>query len=169
MELDAERLDESWVNQFKAAEQPYDNFYKETPVAVDIICVYVNSKREVASVVKEKHHLLGEHGTLPKASLLDLIHANERRNGTTYRLGALAKYNFTVDSEEVISMDTIDAERHFHNQKYFGNVVFEDTIALFHDVNALFLIFNEKSARTRLTKHVRFHKPVRHTRRRKKH
>jgi len=165
--MDDEHLDESWLKQFKDAERPYEGFYKEAVVAVDVILVFVSSDREVASVVKEKHHLLNEGGLLPKANLVELIRANERRNGVAYRIDTIAKYNFTVDPDEVISMDTIDAKRYFHAQKYNGDVVFEDTIALFQDVNALFLIFNEKNARTRLTKHVRFHKPVRYTRRQK--
>lgn len=163
-----EYLDGSWVNKFKDAERHYNHFYKETPIAVDIVCLYVNANRQVVSVVKEKHQLLDDNGMLPKERLLEVIRLNEHRNGITYRVVAVAKYNFTIEPDELISMDTIDAADYFSSEKYLGNVLFGDTITLFQDVNALFLLFNEKGTRTRLTKHVRFHKPVRNTRRRRK-
>ena len=166
--MEEEHLDELWVNKFKEDEMPYRQFYKEKTVAVDIICIYVNAKQEVVSIVKDKHHLLDEKGIISKENLLQLIQTNKRHNGVDYTAGSIAKYNFTIEPDEVISMDTIDAKRYFHSQKYYGNVLFEDSIALFQDVNALFLIFIEKNARARLTKHVRFHTPVRQTRRKKK-
>lgn len=162
-----ECLDESWVNKIKAVERPYDHFYKEPTIAVDIICVYVNPNGEAVTVAKQKHQILSSGGVLPKEALLEIIKANKCRNGVRYCAGTIAKYNFTIEPDEVISLDTIDARNYLHSQKYYGNVVFEDTIALFQDVNALIIIFVEPNSRNRLTRHIRHHKPIRLTRRKK--
>ena len=163
-----ECLDESWVKKIKSDERPYDKLYKEPAFAVDVIYLYVNSSSEVVSIAKDKHQILTSEGILPKDALVEISQAYKWRNGVRYCLETIAKYNFTIEPDEVISMNTIDAGRYFHSQKYISNVVFEDTIALFQDVNALFIIFVEPESRARLTRHIRYHKPVRVTRRKKK-
>ena len=115
--MDNECLDESWVNKFKADERPYETFYKEPVISVDVICIYVNSKREVVFVAKEKHQMLDDECALPKEDLFEIIKLNERRNGIKYRMETIAKYNFTIEPDEVISMDSIDAGRYFHSEK----------------------------------------------------
>lgn len=163
-----EDLDYSWISDFKTAEQIYDHFYKKPVETIDVICLYVNSNGEIISHVKEKSFMLDREGILTKDTIFKLIQKFEHHNGNNYRAEGLAKYNFTFEPADDISMDNIDASTYFRSQKLYGNVVFEDTISLFHDVNALFIIFNEKGARKRLTKYVRFHKPVRRTRRKSK-
>ena len=163
---DEEHLEDSWVGQFKQLEGEYDHFYKGKPKSVDLIFIYVNPQKEVISV-KVEPHLLDESSTISKQTLREVVHAHEKCDNMQYRLGALAKYNFTIEPEEVISMDTINGKNYFHSQKYIGDLFFEDTITLFQDINAVFLIYNEKHVRTRLTKCVRFHRPLRKTRKKK--
>jgi hypothetical protein len=161
-----ESLDDSWVTEFKELDKDYAQFYKEKVQSIDLIFLYVNANREVV-VAKKRPFILDLNARVDKSNLLKIIHSSEICEGVSYRLASLAKFNFTIEPDEVISLDTIDGEDYFHAQKYIGDIYFSDTITLFQDVNALFLIFNEKNSHTRLTKCVRFHKPSRRTRRKR--
>ena len=167
---DTETIDESWVNQFKEEEEAYDDFYKEKVDNITLFFLYVNKEKELESISKEPYLLEEEEGLITKDQLVTLIKKrqenqekqfNDNNNTKKYKLISLYRYNPCLDSEDVNSfIERNDDENEnknnnknnnnnfFFPERYLNDIVFNDTITIFQDLNSLFFIYYEKEVRT---------------------
>jgi len=155
---DTETIDESWVNQFKEEEEAYDDFYKEKVDNITLFFLYVNKEKELESISKEPYLLEEEEGLITKDQLVSLIkkrqekHFNDNNNTKKYKLISLYRYNPCLDSEDVNSFiernDDDNNNNFFFPERYLNDIVFNDTITIFQDLNSLFFIYYEKEVRT---------------------
>ena len=147
---DNEELDESWVNEYKLEEHNYNAFYKEIPLSIKVFFLYIGSDKNITSL-KEDMVLLDENGILEKNILVDVIKNNEKNNNLSYRLSHLLKYNFNINPEEVINyINNTDnsTDNYLTPLKNLNSIKFVETVCIFNDINALFMIFQEKETHT---------------------
>jgi len=172
---DTETIDESWVTQFKEEEEAYDDFYKEKVDNITLFFLYVNKEKELESISKEPYLLEEEEGLITKDQLVTLIkkrqekqekqfnnNNNNNNNTKKYKLISLYRYNPCLDSEDVNNFieGNDDDENKNENEnennnnnflfpeRYLNDIVFNDTITIFQDLNSLFFIYYEKEIRT---------------------
>ena len=166
-EDDIESIDESWVNEFKEEEEEYNDFYKEKVDNITLFFLYVNKEKELESISKEPYLLEDENGLITKDQLVTIIKKRQEKhlNGTInnnndnnsntnnhlknnikkYKLISLYRYNPCLDSEDVNSfIERNDNDNFFFQEKYLNDIVFDDTITIFQDLNSLFFIYYEK-------------------------
>jgi len=164
---DIESIDESWVNEFKEEEEEYNDFYKEKVDNITLFFLYVNKEKELESISKEPYLLEDENGLITKDQLVTIIKKRQEKhlNGTInnnndnnsntnnhlknnikkYKLISLYRYNPCLDSEDVNSfIERNDNDNFFFQEKYLNDIVFDDTITIFQDLNSLFFIYYEK-------------------------
>ena len=155
---DIESIDESWVNEFKEEEEEYNDFYKEKVDNITLFFLYVNKEKELESISKEPYLLEDENGLMTKDQLVTIIkkrqekhlnatiiNKNIKNNIKKYKLISLYRYNPCLDSEDVNSfIERNDNDNFFFQEKYLNDIVFDDTITIFQDLNSLFFIYYEK-------------------------
>ena len=172
-EDDIESIDESWVNEFKEEENEYNDFYKEKVDNITLFFLYVNKEKELENISKEPYLLEDENGLITKDQLVTIIkkrqekHLNDTINNNSnsntnnhlknnikkYKLISLYRYNPCLDSEDVNSFierndndnnNLNENDNFFFPEKYLNDIVFDDTITIFQDLNSLFFIYYEK-------------------------
>lgn len=172
-EDDIESIDESWVNEFKEEENEYNDFYKEKVDNITLFFLYVNKEKELESISKEPYLLEDENGLITKDQLVTIIkkrqekHLNDTINNNNnsntnnhlknnikkYKLISLYRYNPCLNSEDVNSFierndnnnnNLNENDNFFFPEKYLNDIVFDDTITIFQDLNSLFFIYYEK-------------------------
>jgi hypothetical protein len=151
LEYNFEELDSTWINNFEAKEQDYNSYYKESISFIRINYIYINKENEIINISEEKC-LFKKPGILSKEELIGLIKHNTFHNAVKYSLLSILKYN--IDFEPIHlktflrSKDINIGKNYLSSITNIDNIVFEQSISLFHDINNLFIIFIDKSTDT---------------------
>ena len=162
-------IDESWTQEFREAEGPYDRFYKETTNSIKLFFLYVNSVGELVTM-KSERVMLDAENLLKKETLCGLIKTRETCSGTKYKLKSLLRFNIDAEPEDALeALEGADAADYAHDESYMSDIHFQDTICTFQDLNSLFLLFNEstKTNRRDTSRRVVFKSFMRKTRRKR--
>lgn len=142
-------IDESWTEDFKELERPYDQFYKDRSQSIKLIFLYANSLKELVTVRSERI-MLDSDNLLKKKSLYKIITSNNSLNNTRYKLNSILRFNIDANPEDAIDgLNYSTAEDFSHEDSYMKDVHFLDTICTFQDLNTLFLLFQEDSKTNR--------------------
>ena len=153
-----EILDTNWLDEFKAAERDYNEFYKEPVTSIRIYLIYVNKHNEIVNIHDDKC-LLNAKGVLNRESIISLIKQNQMLFSVHYKLISLLKYNIDLEPTDIndfLKEDfNLSNKRFIHSEKYLENIQFQDSIRMFQDLNALFFIFNEDKPTMHNTKRVK--------------
>ena len=139
-----EKLDTSWIQQFKAKECNYNDFYKEPISSIMLYVLYIKDK-EIIHV--DSNSCLLENGNIIKERLVSLIKHYEIRE-MKYKLTALLRYNIDLNPEEIhdfINEESV-VDRFLSVEKYLNNIHYNDSIHMFQDLNALYFIYEASSA-----------------------
>ena len=76
--------------------------------------------------------------------MVKLLKRDMFHNQLKYRPISLLKYNISLGPEEVLLYLKKDKDFDFLQvEKKIDDIVFEDSVALFHNINSLYLIFHE--------------------------
>ena len=161
-------IDEEWIKNFENMENEYDIFYKEKPKIIEIIYIYVDNNKEIEFIKKEDYDLNNEAKIL-KSNLIFLINDNKIMCEKKYKLLNILKYNFTIEPIEILhelrKLDIADNDNNNDNNndnKYLQNisaindVLFNDTIELFSELNTLYLIYADDKNIKQTTKKIFF-------------
>ena len=167
-------IDEEWIKNFENMENEYDIFYKEKPKIIEIIYIYVDNNKEIEFIKKEDYDLNNEAKIL-KTDLIFLINDNKIMCEKKYKLLNILKYNFTIEPIEIlhefrkldidmnIDMDIdMDIDISNNNNKYLQNintindVLFNDTVELFSELNTLYVIYADEKNIKQTTKKIFF-------------
>ena len=156
-------IDEEWIKNFENMENEYDIFYKEKPKIIEIIYIYVDNNKEIEFIKKEDYDLNNEAKIL-KSNLIFLINDNKIMCEKKYKLLNILKYNFTIEPIEILhefrKLD-IDISNN-NNNKYLQNitaindVLFNDTVELFTELNTLYVIYADEKNIKQTTKKIFF-------------
>jgi hypothetical protein len=168
-ETDAEdeKIDTSWIANFKSEEESYNHFYKEPLPSIMLYVLYVNTHKELIHV--DIHRcLLAENGWLKRDRIIALIKQYQMRESVKYKLNSILRYNIDLNPDEIsayasnagtsnagtdagtstsnagTSTSTDDTNRFLTAEKYLDDIHFNDSITMFHDLNALYFLFSEE-------------------------
>ncbi len=142
-------LDTSWLDNFKQAEQAYNEFYKEPIHSITLFFLYVNKDNEVEHLHNDKY-ILHEHGVIKRETIISLIKEYRDLFSIHYKLLSLIKYNIDLESTDIYDFinesSSASDKRFIKSEKYLNDIHFEDSIHMFQDLNALFFIFYEEQS-----------------------
>ena len=144
--IEPEILDDSWITQFKNAENDYNDFYKETPISVKLYFMYVNGDK-IIELVKTEQFLLNNEGKIEKEHLITIIKKQETFYNIKYKLTSLLKFNIDIDPRDIISNAYLQQinNKYLSVEQYIQDIKFQDTVCVFQNVNSLFFIFEERN------------------------
>ena len=145
--------DTSWIDEFKQAESVYNHFYKESVNTVTIYLLYVNKENELDRLYTDKC-VLSEDGYIKRDVILSTIKRHQVLCSLRYKLLSLIKYNIDLEPTDIHdflyeNMKTSD-KRFISSEKYLNDIRFDKSIQMFQDMNALFFIFYEETAKQAL-------------------
>lgn len=148
-----QELDTNWIHDFEKEDVLYKDFYLEDLYFVNIYFVYLNDSNKIEKVKKDKFFFNEKHSnTLPKEELFKIIVKNKNINNENYKLNFLFKYNFTVDSHNLINLlqnnipiisETEQNNSYLSTITSIENVQFQKTITMFQDLNSITIIYKK--------------------------
>jgi hypothetical protein len=148
-----QELDTNWIHDFEKEDVLYKDFYLEELYFVNIYFVYLNDSNKIEKVKKDKFFFNEKHSnTLPKEELFKIIVKNKNINNENYKLNFLFKYNFTVDSHNLINLlqnnipiisETEQNNSYLSTITSIENVQFQKTITMFQDLNSITIIYKK--------------------------
>jgi hypothetical protein len=134
-------LETDWIDKFEQNEKNYNLFYKQSNEYIEIFSLYINSNC-VLEKIKQKQYKLAEH-KLNESEILSLINEHRNDENIKYKLLSLFSYNITLDPVEIIDYINNKENNYLSMHKRIENIMFNDTIKMFQDLNSIFLIFYE--------------------------
>lgn len=133
-------INTDWIKQYDEESEKYDMFYEEPIKNITVYSTYVNKNKEIEEIKKSTLYL-NNLNTIEKEDIIKIVSERDRK----YKLSSLFTYNMDVTSENV-------KDYFFNTSKYDfiktystinENIVLKPTIAFFHEMNAIYLFFNE--------------------------
>lgn len=154
---DEDILDTSWIDQFEKEEMYYSMFYPEDIKELRVSIMYINNNKEIEKI-SEKLITLKNKNQIQKEELLTLIKQNEKIDNIKYKLLSILVYNLTLSNDELKDFLRDDTKYSFiTNLKHINTYRLDATINCLHEINNLFIIFNEEETRTHAnTKRINF-------------
>ena len=151
--------DTSWIENFEETDQGYADLYRLKPNQVEVRSLYIDRNNTLISGKKDIVPL--EDGHLSKKALVDILHRFRRVGKRKYRPSALLKYDMVLSPNEIESYLLDDISPDFLTvRSEVSDMDWWDSIAIFHSVNCLYIIFHETwDSGHRCTKKIR----IRHT------
>lgn len=140
---DTNDYDNSWIDNFEILEKDYSSFYKESVDSVKLYFIYINHNNEI-DIINQENLIL--YGKIEKEKIYQIIKEKKCNNDINYKLIGLLKYNISLEPyhikyflEDKLDIDVYES---FLTPLYkIDDIVFEDTITLFKDLNSLYFIF----------------------------
>jgi hypothetical protein len=138
-------IDNSWVAAYKASEENYNEFYNEKVTSIKVFSLYIDTTNTVVNMKQELCPLTME-STVSREQLIALIQAKQlTSHGIKYKLFSIVRYNIDLLPDEIPDFikDSLNAntKRFLIPETYIRDIHFTDTISIFHDLNALYIIF----------------------------
>jgi len=131
-------LDTSWIE----TAEFQDNYQREPMTEIGVFFVYTDIGGSIEKITKEYHPIIDE--CLSKDIILQLIQTKRNCLGKKYRLNDLLSFFIGIgpdDLKEFVGTET--SLDFFKIHPIFDDIVFDDSIFIFHDLNNLFFIFKE--------------------------
>jgi hypothetical protein len=154
-------LDNSWVDSYKKAECNYNEFYNEKVTTIKLFYLYIDTTDTVVNI-KQEVLPLNSASMVPREQLIALIKAKQNTSPhLRYKLFSLVRFNINLLPEEINDFirdnannanNANNADTYVNNtysqrfltpEVYIQDIYFRDTISIFQDLNALYLIFKE--------------------------
>ena len=153
-ELDFEytfdELDTSWLQEFQKIDKNGISYYKpENLLFTKVHYIYVNGNQEITNLCEEKY-LFKRPNVLLKEDLIGLIKRNSAVNCKKYTLLSILKYNINIEPHNLKNFFSSKKAKDTFLQsiKNIDDIFFDKSIAMFHDLNDLIIIFLDKSSKT---------------------
>ena len=145
-EDEIDNLDESWLKEFELSENDYKNFYADEITLNPIHLIYISDKS--IEKIKEDKIILQTPGILQKEELMSIIKHNMLSNNKKYSLMSILKFNINLEPANLQTFlrtnDKNIGNMFLQSIKNIDNIKFDKTISMFHDINDIFILFNEK-------------------------
>lgn len=140
-DIEEEELDTSWLDHFKAAEYNYKHFYKEPVQSVQLSLLYINSRGR--PVVRRGAPPLAttDGGWIKRERIMAELKYYQKQK---YKLHSVLRYNIDLNPEEIDTYVHTPVTPHdpfLTAVNYLDDIHFRDSVALFHDLNALYFIY----------------------------
>jgi hypothetical protein len=128
--------EDQWITEFNEEERKYGMFYKEPNTSISLKFIYINSKKEI-EYITQSQYTLDKDNTLTASTLNHII--SERKQG--FRLYKLLVYNTTAEPLDIIEKQKTPTK--LREITELSDILFEDTITFFKELNTLYFIFIE--------------------------
>ena len=132
--------EDEWITEFNEEERKYGMFYKEPNTSISLKFIYINSKKHI-EYISQTQHTLDKDNTLTITTLNHIISERNKVNKTDFRLYKLLAYNITCDPHDIIEKQKTTTK--LREITEISDIVFEDTITFFKELNTLYFIFIE--------------------------
>lgn len=138
-----EAIDESWATNYKNANKEYDQFYRADVNVIHISSIYINNKNEIQQITRDPKQL-SVSNYLTKDEITEFIKCkmkslNENENIKNI---SIFKYNINIDPENVeYFLKTNHNFNYLSPVKKIKDILFEQTITFFKDLNELIILF----------------------------
>jgi hypothetical protein len=142
-------LDNKWIDEFEKTDKLYQGFYKENNYYVNVHYVYINKNSEIEKI-REHSVYMSKPNYILRDEILGLIKRNSIDNDKRYTLLSILKINITLDPNEIKEF-LVEEYIDFYKDKFcsvvknIDNILFEQTINMFQDLNDIIILFFEKS------------------------
>ena len=145
MDIELDKLDDEWINDFEKTDKFYQDFYKDNLYFVNLKFIYVNRSNEIEKIMMESF-LMSSPNYITREEILQILKKSTIVDERKYSLLSILKYNITLDADDINPFLNSNDERNFLVPvKNIDAIPFEKTISILQDLNDLILIFYEKS------------------------
>ena len=151
---DSQDLDCSWINQDEKLDKINQNYFREPMELIDIFFLYINSNSYIEKIICEKHPLIlmddNKTNVLKKEYILQLIQSKKiKTDHSLYKLIDILTYNIDLEPNHIQPYsqqnDSSDISKGFFNVlKIVDDIKIPPSIFIFHGINSIFFIFQEK-------------------------
>ena len=147
-------LDDSWIRETEKIEKVEQNYIREPMEFIDVFFLYINSNHYIEKILSEKHPLVllddGKTNVLKKEYILQLIQSKKiKTNHSKYAFIDMITFNVDLQPEHIQNYSK--NENISENSKQFfkvlpivDDVIISPSIFVFHGINSIFFIFQEK-------------------------
>ena len=146
MELEYNKLNDDWINNFEKTDKLYQDFYKDDLYYTNLQIIYVNRNIEIEKI-KQDSFLMTKPNYISREEILEILKNNSIDNGRRYTLLTILKYNVTLDADDISGfLKNNNSDDIFLTVvKNIDAISFEKSINMLQDLNDIILIFYEKS------------------------
>lgn len=149
-------MNDDWINEFTNKEKDFQIFYKDTIDYIKLFIFYVNRNNNLEKV-KEKNFYLTKKNIIAKDELKEIINSYRKSEKTPYRLISIFKHNIDIEPDDIARSLKDDYQYDYtESLTSLDNIIFNNSITMFEDLNSLFLIFYETTGKTNNTKRIKF-------------
>jgi hypothetical protein len=147
--IDDDIIDDAWVTDYKREEELYNDFYNEKVNNIKVFFMYINTDKTIVNIRQESLSLNND-SILTKEQLIKIIKDKQKLNNVKYKLFSIVRYNIDLQPDEIndfIKVSDTDTDnynnRFLKDEKNIDDIYFTNTITIFQDLNALYIIFKE--------------------------
>jgi len=147
-----ELLDNEWILQFEKSDNLYKDFYKDKIYYINFFFIYINQNNEIDKI-NSQPILLSTPNYITKEEIIKNLKKYTTEQNKHYSLSSILKYNISLNTDDVIPFLKCNSkDLDYYTKKFLtpininnieNAIYFENTIAMFHDLNDLFFLFNE--------------------------
>ena len=140
------------MNEFIQLLIDNDELYKETVNTINIFNVYLNKNREIVELKKTKAIL--NEPLLSKEQIIFMYKNHNKATNNKYKLIKLLSYHFDTNTDNLIDIinNNFDCDKFIKSHTIINDIIWDDTLHLFHSLNSLYFIYQEKEEPILITK-----------------
>jgi hypothetical protein len=147
-------LDTSWIQKEEKLEHIQQNYFREPMEFIDTFFIYVNANSYIEKIISEKHPLImmddNKNTILKKEYMLQLIQSKKiKTDHSIYKLMDVLIYNVDLEPEHIQNYSkheniSENSKGFFQVLKIIDDIQLSPSIFIFHDINSIFFLFQEK-------------------------
>ena len=121
-----------------------NELYKEEVDTINIFNIFLNKKREIIEVKKTKAIL--DNPILKKEQIIYMYKMYSKHMEDKYKLIKILSYKFDANIEDIHSIlnQEFDCSQYIEKHTIINDISWNDTIQMFHSLNSLYFIYQEK-------------------------
>jgi hypothetical protein len=146
MDIEYNKLNDDWINNFEKTDKLYQDFYKDDIYYINLKIIYVNRSNDIEKINQESF-LMNTPNVISREEILQILKRFITNGDRMYSLLAILKYNFNLDADDIKNFILYpdDNRKYLTVVKHIDTIKFDKTISMLQDLNDLILIFYEKS------------------------
>tara|TARA_B100000900_G_scaffold408794_1_gene423638 strand:+ start:261 stop:809 length:549 start_codon:yes stop_codon:yes gene_type:complete len=142
-------LNDDLLDNLEKDNKDYATFYCKEIKSVFVYVLYINKNNDMYHMKKLPISI--KNNTIPKFDLVNIINTHKYYNNTKHKLLSILQYNISLTPFDIIHF-LKDNKKDYSFLKIKQNIDtihWEDTISMFHNLNGLYIIYNEYNKKQR--------------------
>ena len=100
MELQYNKLDDEWINNFEKTDKLYEDFYKDDIYYINLRAFYINRENEIDKI-KSETLLMKNPNTISREEIIEILKKNSVDDERRYSLLSILRYNINLEPDEI--------------------------------------------------------------------